>query len=84
LRSRSNATATSVDIVHHEPAVVAQWSTLDGIGSARAVETGRDVFISWSTMPLEVANTLSVGMELALDYECAEGGQDGFKWRGLR
>lgn len=69
--------------VHHERAVVTHWNPADGVGSARTVETGRNVFIAWFTMPIEVANTLSVGAEIALDYEWAEGGQDGFDWRGM-
>lgn len=69
--------------VHRERAVVTQWSPADGIGSARTVETGRDVFIIWSEMPREVVNTLSAGSEITLDYEWAEGGQDGFDWRGI-
>ena len=69
--------------VHHERAVVTHWNPLDGIGSARTVHTGREVFIAWVTLPREVVFTLSVGSEITLDYEWAEGGQDGFDWRGM-
>ena len=72
---------TSDGSVHHERAVVTDWSRADGIGSARTVETRRDVFIALFTMPVAVANTLSVGSEIALDYEWAEGGQDGLERR---
>ena len=60
------------------------WSEADGIGSARTVETRRDVFIAWFMLPRGMVNTLSVGMEIRLDYEWAQGGQDGFEWRGVR
>jgi hypothetical protein len=69
--------------VHHEQAIVMQWSGADGIGAARTVETGREVFIAWFTMPEGVWFTLSVGSEISLDYEWAQGGQDGFDWRGI-
>ncbi len=74
---------TSDGNVHHERAVVTQWSGVGAIGSARTVETGREAFIAWFTMPLEAANMLSVGSEISLDYEWAESGQDGFDWRGV-
>lgn len=75
--------ASAEGSVQRERVVVTHWSAVDGVGSARTVETGRDVFIIWSEMPLEVVNTLSVGAEITLDYEWAEGGQDGFDWRGV-
>ena len=43
--------------VHHERAVVTHWKPADEVGSARTVETGRDVFIAWFTMPAGVGFT---------------------------
>ena len=72
----------AVRSVQHERAVVTHWNGADGVGSARTVDTRRDVFISWFTVAFEVANTLSVGSEIPLDYERVEGGQDRLEWRG--